>query len=60
MIALIALLSCLRGRRSYTPAKQRALAERLNQIVLRSAARPIQDRRSADEICGYDAMGLPS
>ena len=39
---------------------QRSLIHRLDQIALRCAARPILDRRSADEICGYDASGLPS
>ena len=39
---------------------QRSLIYRLDQIALRCAARPILDRRSADEICGYDASGLPS
>ena len=40
--------------------RQRSLIHRLDQISLRFAARPILDRRSADEICGYDASGLPS
>lgn len=40
--------------------RQRSLIHRLDQISLRCAARPILDRRSADEICGYDASGLPS
>ena len=39
---------------------QRSLIYRLDQIALRCAARPSMDRRSADEICGYDASGLPS
>ena len=39
---------------------QRSLIYRLDQNALRCAARPILDRRSADEICGYDASGLPS
>lgn len=38
----------------------RSLIYRLDQIALRCAARPSMDRRSADEICGYDASGLPS
>lgn len=32
----------------------------LATIARRSAARPVQDRRSADEILGYGADGLPS
>lgn len=39
---------------------QRSLIHRLDQIALRCAARPILDRRSADEICSYDPSGLPS
>ena len=39
---------------------QRSLIYRLDQIALRCAARPSMDLRSADEICGYDASGLPS
>jgi antitoxin VapB len=33
--------------------------ERLAGIARRCAARPDQDTRSAEEICGYDANGLP-
>ena len=39
---------------------QRSLIHRLDQIALGCAARPILDRRIADEICSYDASGLPS
>jgi antitoxin VapB len=39
---------------------QRSLIHRLDQIALRCAARPILDNRSSDDICGYDANGLPS
>ena len=39
---------------------QRSLIYRLDQIALCCADRPILDRRSADEICGYYASGLPS
>lgn len=35
------------------------LRQRLEAIVERVAHRPDQDSRSADEICGYDANGLP-
>jgi hypothetical protein len=48
------------------PAGREATAEgiasrrdQLDRIALRCAARPILDQRSADEICGYDANGLP-
>ena len=34
--------------------------EELSRVAARSAARPLRDRRSADEILGYDADGLPA
>jgi antitoxin VapB len=37
---------------------KRSLAERLNEIALRCAARPELDSRSADEIIGYDENGM--
>jgi antitoxin VapB len=43
--------------RGAVPREQRARA--LNQIAVRSAARPIADRRTADEIVDYDSDGLP-
>lgn len=36
------------------------MAERLREIGRRSAALPILDHRSDDEILGYDENGLPS
>ena len=33
--------------------------DRLDAITKRAAARPVLDRRSADEIIGYDSHGLP-
>ena len=39
------------------PREQRAKA--LREIAARSGARPIRDRRSADEILGYGPDGLP-
>ena len=36
------------------------LAEELKAIARRAAGRPVLDRRSADEILGYDENGLPS
>ncbi|WP_323247600.1 type II toxin-antitoxin system VapB family antitoxin [Synechococcus sp. CCY9202] len=48
-------------RQSQTTANQQAsLVNRLDQIALRCAGRPIGDRRSAEEILGYNAMGRPS
>jgi antitoxin VapB len=37
-----------------------SLADRLDAIALRSAALPVRDNRSADEILGYDDNGAPS
>ncbi|MBU6378282.1 MAG: type II toxin-antitoxin system VapB family antitoxin [Gammaproteobacteria bacterium] len=39
-----------------TPAEKR---QRLLEISERSAARPVLDARSADEILGFDDRGLP-
>jgi len=33
--------------------------QELARIAKRSAARPVRDQRTADEILGYDADGLP-
>ena len=40
------------------PKRKRTFAE-MKAISLRSAARPIIDARSPDEIIGYDEWGLP-
>jgi antitoxin VapB len=40
--------------------KKRRLADELDEIALECAALPILDRRSEDEILGYDEHGLPS
>jgi hypothetical protein len=39
---------------------QASLVHQLDQLGLRCAARAIHDSRTADEILGYDATGLPS
>ena len=39
--------------------QQDSRLDRLDRIALRCAARPILDQRSANEICGYNATGLP-
>jgi len=38
---------------------RRRLADELDEIALHCAALPVRDRRSADEIVGYDEQGLP-
>jgi antitoxin VapB len=40
--------------------RSRPLGQRLNEIALRCASLPNDDRRSPDEILGYDASGLPA
>jgi antitoxin VapB len=40
-------------------AGRRSLADRLDEIALRCAARPRNDNRTPEEILGYDPMGLP-
>jgi antitoxin VapB len=40
--------------------KRRRLADDLDQIARHAASLPVLDARSADEILGYDAHGLPS
>ncbi|HYM45751.1 MAG TPA: type II toxin-antitoxin system VapB family antitoxin [Solirubrobacteraceae bacterium] len=37
----------------------RRLADELDEIALRCATLPVLDRRSDDEILGYDEHGLP-
>jgi antitoxin VapB len=50
----------LQRERQHTANHRSSLVNRLDQIALRCASRPMADRRSADEILGYDALGLPS
>ena len=38
---------------------ERSLADELDEIAKRCARLPIRDRRSAEEILGYDDQGLP-
>ncbi len=45
-----------RVRRART---RRCLADDLDEIALHCASLPLQDRRSAEEIIGYDEHGLP-
>jgi antitoxin VapB len=40
--------------------RSRPLGQRLNEIALRCAGLPDDDRRSPDEILGYDESGLPA
>lgn len=45
--------------RLQTPDEKAALLRRIKEIALRCSARPALDTRSADEIIGYDEIGLP-
>jgi antitoxin VapB len=38
---------------------KRRLADELDEIALHCSTRPLRDRRSADEILGFDENGLP-
>lgn len=53
-----ALAERLQRERLRRGRSKRSLAERLNEIALRCAARPELDSRSADEIIGYDENGM--
>lgn len=57
--ALKERLHRLRHQRQAQDEQQDSRLDRLDRIALRCAARPILDTRSAEEICGYDATGLP-
>lgn len=48
-----------RPRREPARADDDALAQELLRIQQRYAAAPLVDHRSADEIVGYDDLGLP-
>jgi len=54
----VAVTERLERVRGAVPRERRA--EMLTQIADRSARRPVRDARSADEILGYDADGLPT
>jgi antitoxin VapB len=41
------------------PRRQKLNFAKLNAILERAAARPVRDARTADEILGYNAYGLP-
>jgi len=58
--ALKERLQRLHRERQLTANDRSSLVNRLDQIALRCASRPMADQRSADEILGYDALGLPS
>ncbi|MFM7732877.1 MAG: type II toxin-antitoxin system VapB family antitoxin [Cyanobium sp.] len=60
ILALQERLQRLRRQQAARPDAQALLADRLDQIALRCASRPIRDTRSSEQILGYNAQGLPS
>jgi len=56
-----AVLNAIRERLRREEARRKAhsLRRELAKIRARCAALPVLDRRSADEIIGYDEQGLP-
>ena len=52
-------IALLERARAQTGGGARAGVEEVATIVARLQARPLLDQRSADEILGYDANGLP-
>ena len=52
-------LERLKQQRHQTANGRQLLADRLNEIGLRAASRPVIDSRSTEEILGYNAMGVP-
>jgi len=60
ILALQERLQRLRRQRAARPDAHAILASRLDKIARRCAARPMRDQRTAEQILGYDAHGLPS
>jgi antitoxin VapB len=56
-----AIRTALEERLRRVSGRRRAtrLADQLNEIALRCAALPVIDKRSEDEILGFDRRGLP-
>jgi antitoxin VapB len=56
-----AIVTSLRERleRERRKARRRGLADDLGEIGRRCASLPLLDKRTADEILGYDRDGLP-
>ena len=52
-------LERLKHQQHQTANGNQLLADRLNEIGLRAASRPVIDSRSTEEILGYNAMGVP-
>jgi antitoxin VapB len=56
-----AVTTALRERLERVRGRQRAdIVSRLDRLAVEYSALPVHDPRSADEIIGYDANGLPA
>lgn len=57
-----AIVAALRERldRIENRSQPAFLAEQLDEIAIRAAALPVLDRRTPEEILGYDENGLPT
>ena len=56
-----AVTTALRERLERVRGRQRAdIVSRLDRLAAEYSALPVRDSRSADEIIGYDATGLPT
>lgn len=56
-----AVTVALRERLERVRSRQRAdIVYRLDRLAVEYGAHPVHDSRSADEIIGYDANGLPT
>jgi antitoxin VapB len=56
-----AVTAALRERLERVRGRQRAdIVSRLDRLTAEYSALPVHDPRSADEIIGYDANGLPA
>ncbi|MCP9890225.1 MULTISPECIES: type II toxin-antitoxin system VapB family antitoxin [Synechococcales] len=51
-------LDRLKQQRQQASKGRECLADRLNEIALRAASRPVIDSRSPEEILGYNAIGV--
>ncbi len=52
-----AIREALERRQSKNERLYRSLIEDLREIAIQTASLPVNDRRSSDEIVGYDEMG---
>lgn len=53
-------LDRLKRQQEISATGRQFLADRLNEIALHAASRPVIDNRSPEELLGYNAIGVPS